>query len=399
MKGTVVILLQGAENVNPSYAFHAFGEQFKQFGYDLEYIATDQQHNYLLELDQLNKEKGITLIFGHNLKMLRNLNTTNQQIVDRLKNVKIFDWMDTPLNKVKELEKAGNNYVILSMDKTYLPLIRDIRKLDGSEFFLPAVGNMNNADFVSESTLVPFDKRKYDVLFAGRLGIDKFHFNEFGRLERKAADELVEQAFLPTNMQMHEYVNRYFEKYRKRLVYRKKPTSDAYLNYVWKLSHVVRSKRRQHVLDELFELPVDVNQCFVTDSTEYVKDRIQDQHQILPFQPWTEIIDLMKQSRIIINIQPFHIYALHERLLTAMANGCLVFTDRNPYLEERFKDGKDLIFYDYNKGDLKAKMQHYIQQPELMQQIAINGMKKVRENDMPEHRVKRILEIMANLSN
>lgn len=399
MEGTIIILLQGAENVNPAYAFKAFGEQFQQLGYDVEYIQVNKGHDYLDRLEQISAKKKITFIFEHNLKVLRNLNHPDikKRVQHNLKGIKVIDWMDTPLNKVPELKKANANHIILSMDKTYLKLIRDVRKFEGSEFFLPAVGNMNSTDLVPESELTPLKDRKHDILFAGRLGFDKTDFSECKSLERKAVDTLVEQAFLPSEKQMHELANNHFNKYRKWFLYRKKTTDKSYLNYVWKLSHTVRSKRRLHVLDELFELPVNINQCFVTDSTEYVQDRISDQHLILPFQPWTELINIIKQSRIVINIQPFHIYALHERLLTAMANGCLVFTDRNPYLEERFVDGEDVIFFEYKKGALKEKIEYYMKQPERMQQIAASGMRKVRNNDMPEHRVKRILEIMANL--
>ena len=39
----------------------------------------------------------------------------------------------------------------------------------------------------------------------------------------------------------------------------------------------------------------------------------------------------------------------HDRIFNSMLNGAVVLSDTSEYLEEEFKDGKDLIFYDLNE--------------------------------------------------
>jgi spore maturation protein CgeB len=152
------------------------------------------------------------------------------------------------------------------------------------------------------------------------------------------------------------------------------------------------------VLEELASLPESVKLVVVSNKSENLRGMFKSRVQLLPFQEWPRVVELMRESKIVINVQPFHIYGSHERLMTAMAHGAAVATDRNPYLEERFEDGQDLIFYEFTKGHLRKKLMDYLENIDHLRSVAQQGAEKVLKEDLAIHRAQDIIALVKRIS-
>ncbi|MDH5573116.1 MAG: glycosyltransferase, partial [Gammaproteobacteria bacterium] len=183
-----------------------------------------------------------------------------------------------------------------------------------------------------------------------------------------------------------------FAKMKKLKMYGGEFISDHFLEYCWRVTHCVRAARRGHVLKELGSISSKYKMLFVTDSPESLRKKIKKENiSLLPFQPWGKVVGFFKQAKLVINVQPYHIHGPHERLYSAMACGCVGVTDRNPFLEKHFTHGKDIIFYDFKKGDLREKIEFFLQKPDLLREISKRGQDKVLKHGMPKNWVQTIL--------
>lgn len=84
---------------------------------------------------------------------------------------------------------------------------------------------------------------------------------------------------------------------------------------------------------------------------------------------------------------------LAPRVLEVMAAGGLLLSNRNPFLERLFEDGRDLVFYE-TLDDLEAKARHYLAHPAAARAIGLRGMETVRARHTWTHRAARIVEVL-----
>lgn len=64
-----------------------------------------------------------------------------------------------------------------------------------------------------------------------------------------------------------------------------------------------------------------------------------------PAVPFAEGLNILRRSKIALNSMPFFKSGSHERVLTALACGALPITTDTLYFRERFKEGKEILFY------------------------------------------------------
>jgi len=81
-------------------------------------------------------------------------------------------------------------------------------------------------------------------------------------------------------------------------------------------------------------------------------------HGPVPFQ---KALDIMKQSKIVLNSCSWLKDGGHERIFSAMACGAMVITTKNAYMEENFTQGENIQFYQYKKwADVNDMANHYL---------------------------------------
>ena len=86
--------------------------------------------------------------------------------------------------------------------------------------------------------------------------------------------------------------------------------------------------------------------------------------------------------------------SMNSRVLEALAAGSFLLTDYVEDTAKYFEENKDFVFYK-NTDDLIEKIRKYLNNPELRQQIAGNGQKKVEKNHTLYKRAEQIIKIMT----
>lgn len=112
--------------------------------------------------------------------------------------------------------------------------------------------------------------------------------------------------------------------------------------------------------------------------------------------PYEQAIEVMKQSKIVLNSSIKNYYGAHERIFTAAACGAVVVTNDNPFMRENFEDGKEILLY--RRGDLAQlnKAVHQLLDNEDQRiQLAEAGQKRVMQSHTWDHRVKQLMTEIA----
>lgn len=88
--------------------------------------------------------------------------------------------------------------------------------------------------------------------------------------------------------------------------------------------------------------------------------------------------------------------SMNSRVLEALATSSFLLTDYVKDTEKYFESDKDFVFY-YDLDDLTEKLNKYLDNPALRQQIAGSGCKKVEKSHTLLQRAEKILEVIQEL--
>ncbi len=107
-----------------------------------------------------------------------------------------------------------------------------------------------------------------------------------------------------------------------------------------------------------------------------------------------ETLELLKKTRLVLNTNTNFVEGAHERIFAAQAAGAAVISDRSSWLEEKFTDGLNIQFFDWNPEiNVAEKVSSLINNPEAIYQIAKNGRKETLKNHLWENRIEMIFDI------
>ncbi|MEI8366229.1 MAG: glycosyltransferase [Parachlamydiaceae bacterium] len=106
-----------------------------------------------------------------------------------------------------------------------------------------------------------------------------------------------------------------------------------------------------------------------------------------------EGMDVLKQSKIVLNSMPFFRDGSHERIFTGLACGCLPLTSESLYLREQFVEGKELLFYQAaRRSDVNALVNEWLGNEEKRQKAVQCGREKVMQRHTWDHRVAELID-------
>lgn len=114
--------------------------------------------------------------------------------------------------------------------------------------------------------------------------------------------------------------------------------------------------------------------------------------------PYEEALEIMKQSKIVLNSCPWIKNGGHERLFAAMACGALAITNENVYIAQHFKEGKEVVFYRHGQWDaVNDLVNTYLSDDTLRQKIAEAGCKKTMQEHTWDNRVETLLNQLRQI--
>ncbi len=127
----------------------------------------------------------------------------------------------------------------------------------------------------------------------------------------------------------------------------------------------------------------------------------KDQKNIVYHDPvqFEDAIEVMKNSKIILNSTPHVKNGAHERIFAGLTCGALVLTNESIYLQdEGFKDGENILFYKCSHYEnINDKINQYLKNNKKRQTSAKSGREKVLQHHTWDNRAQTLLKELKPL--
>lgn len=296
--------------------------------------------------------------------------------------------MDHPFHYKKALDTAPKQMILLCMDKNHVEYVRrffpNIKK---TEFF-PHAGIERGGNFI------PVAQRKIDVLYAG--GLSRYAAEglipDLGSIDAFDAFALVKRALERLIMQPELTTEAVIEDCLKeiKLEFDDKELGKLIAELRFLDSFAVSYYR------ELFVRTLAENGVTVTvfgagwDRCEWDSDNLIYGGVIPPEQ----ILELMRQSKIVLNTMTWFKRGAHDRIFNGMLAKAAVVSDTSEYLEEHFLNRNQMYFFALNEAQKMAEtVKDLLEHPHLAQDAAERGYETARGQHMWRNRLNNISAI------
>lgn len=341
---------------------------------NIEYIKINNLKDFSKEL--LND---VNLIIGLNGWYVEDIKKN-----EHLRKIPYCLWLaDHPIDHVERIKCLGANDILTVMDKKDFDFIRFLNVPCDTYLMPHAAFEISPVIFVKE----------LDVLFLGSYP-DK----------QKYIDDIKKLLDIPIFLKIFEYVYQqcinddkvyYFDLYKEIM-----EQSDVNLlleenEYLMILARyigrIINSQRRIETLRSIDDSGIKLH-IF---GEKWEKSKLYN-HPNINFYPSVNYIqaqDLMKRSKITLNIQGLLYDGSHERVYCGMANGSVTVTNRTPFLEELFTENEEIVFYDFDKKDIVEKIQYVLNNKDTLEKISQNGRMSIIGKHTYNERIQHLISI------
>lgn len=382
-----ILFYSGIESFN--YFTDEINNELQKRGYetyiwDLKGNSQKEEHSYDGML--LFCEKGVDLVIcfdrlGINEKVYIDFwNMLGSCVVNIL--------MDPPFRFHPTMEHPPKKYIQFCPDldhveytKKYFPNIEKV-------VFLPHAGTEQNR------RLIPYEERKYSLLFSGSYYKPEGYIDEIRKLVgdtqlldiyMEAAKLLftnsqitLEQALTNILLQLNLQLDMEFFKYLMR--------------FAEPLDWMVRMHYREAVIKELLNSGLEVS-VIGRGWKDFPASRVQKLNILGDRIPFKDTFGYMENAKINLNVMPCFKKGTHDRIFNSLLLKSVCLTDTSSWLEENFTNGKNIVFYSLDELDkLPDQVNKLLENDELAKGIAENGCREVAQKYVWRNCVDTILE-------
>lgn len=182
------------------------------------------------------------------------------------------------------------------------------------------------------------------------------------------------------------------------------PRSIDFFEVLDQLENYIRGKDRVELVRGIKDAKVDIFGSPIQKANwkKYLGNRKNWRvHDAVSF---NEALNLMKQSKIVLNSCAWIKNGAHERIFAGIACGALVITNENIYMREHFENGKNIVFYQHGKWDaVNEQVNLYLGDDTKRKKLCHSAKEIVKKGHTWDHRaaalVKGLDPILANISN
>lgn len=162
------------------------------------------------------------------------------------------------------------------------------------------------------------------------------------------------------------------------------------MNGMYAVDAYVRDYFRKKTLDTLLSagIPVTVMGTGWEKYHEKAGQNLKRERSV----PFGLSFEQIARAQILLNVSPIFNRGMHDRIVAGMANGSVVLTDGNPYLEKRFVNGREMCFYSLtDAGDLTGQAELLVADRDLREQIAERAYREFAARHTWNCRAEQIL--------
>ncbi|MDE6969588.1 MAG: glycosyltransferase [Eubacterium sp.] len=302
--------------------------------------------------------------------------------------------MDHPFHYKAALDRAPEQMILLCMDRNHVEYVKRFFPNIKRVAFFPHAGielQKKDAAYAGESCYVPIEERKIDVLYAG--GLSRYAAEglipDLGSIREFDAFELVKNALekLINNPELttEHVIEQCLQEINFKINDKKLGETIAELRF---LDALAVSFYREQAVRILAENGVTVTVFGVGwDRCEWESPNVVYAGVTSPAQ----ILELMNQSKIVLNTMTWFKQGAHDRIFNGMLAGAAVVSDRSEYVEEIFTKQKQLQLFSLDGiKELPEIVQSLLQHPRVAQDMADCGYEETRRRHMWINRLQDI---------
>ena len=380
MEITNVVVFTGGSQYD---AMRSFGKEvakgFSENGVNVEILYSDDLKRY--ELYKRLSQADMIVSFnasGFNRLVL-------QEIFNR-NNVVCWSFMvDHPYYHHLELYNTTYNQIVSVVDREHLEYLKRYYPHIKYKYFVP------HGCAADEIMQIDFDDRTYDISFFGSYrksekSLEKL--NEYSPNMQELLIEAVENVWDGKEQTLDNSIKDIFLKYDITDVV--DSMSDIMAEFSF-LDEYIRNERRALLIRTALKAGRKVH-IFGSGWENFTSENENNLivHGSVDFD---KSLELMADSKIVLNNMPLFANGSHERVFSIMSSGSVCLTDSNPYLKENFKHGEDIFYFDWlNIDDLPNLIENILNKDYDVDRIINNGRNKALSEHTWAERVKEILE-------
>lgn len=245
-----------------------------------------------------------------------------------------------------------------------------------------------------------FNNRKYDVIFTGSIrdyeDIDTQIYNLDDSLQNMW-DIVLGYICEDTSLTIERAIRKCMSDYSLRL-------TDEHVHQIIllfrKMDSVIRAMHRQRVITAIADggIKIDV----FGDGWDFLKNKLIHPENLCIHEcvSYEESVNIAAQAKISVNVMPWFKTGFHDRIATAMLNGCVSVTDSSSYIDDNYTDGENIVIYKLdNLSELAGNIRTLLENKNnITYRLAMAGKKKAVQADTWHERAKWFLSYCSQIT-
>ncbi|MBQ4283554.1 MAG: glycosyltransferase family 1 protein [Lachnospira sp.] len=381
-----IIVIKGKSQYD---ALRMFADQVVHFmqnkGVEVDILDLNEENAKIINVLSRHVGTKVDAVFSFNAVGI-DLNVNNMPVSDLL-NTKFYAFLvDHPMIHIERIRHLVKELVVSVIDYNHARYIR--KHIDNvSEVYMISHGGMMS------DNIKAYVDRNIDVLFTGTYIDPKsilMCFDNLADSAKNVALGVIKTMLNDSTLSEEEAMICLFKNYGLDELLDSVP---KWMENLPEIDMYVRAYRRDALIRSLVEAGIKVN--VYGNGWDKFKCEQQENLVIGPAIDYIKSLELMGDSKIVLNIMPEFKRGSHERVFCAMLNKAVCLTDRSSYNVAHFEDGKDIVFYDVdNLQELPNIVKDLLNNPDRAMQIAENGYVNASKYHTWENRVTQILETL-----
>ena len=109
-----------------------------------------------------------------------------------------------------------------------------------------------------------------------------------------------------------------------------------------------------------------------------------------------EVLEVIGDSKMVLNNAPTYPYGTHERIFTSMLNGAICLTNDFPSIQDEFTDGENIILYSNQElQQFSSRIKYLLSNDSEAAEIAMKGTRFVEQTHTWDKNAESILKIVG----
>ncbi len=328
---------------------------------DLEDVKDVTEHSYQNLNRFISQKVDVVICFD-------GIGTREDQFIrqwNRHQAVVIDILMDPPFRFHPTLEKHPEKYQLFCCDLEHVEYVKKyFYKEVPAVAFMPHVGTMPK----EEVTIIPYEERKYDILFSGSYMPPDSYLQKIEGLfpNDPAICKLYQHVYDALLMDSRLTIEAAVLETLSKLEY---TVSDNMLKMLFNRSlyvdWAIRMHHRGRVVAALAEAGFDLY-LLGQGWGEHPSHKYNNVHWVEGQVSYERTLEYMGNAKINLNVMPWFKAGTHDRIFNALLKHSVSLTDPSTWLTENFTDGVDIALYD---------LDHLEQLPGIVHELLVDTAK------------------------